>query len=181
MTSLHLVFDEPAQWYFYVIILIFVSAIIYSGFLSIEAILALLGLRPLRKMARQASVLTTPISTIVWFKAISRIGFCIFVICGIWVAINANFRCFRTLDVVADSIHLSYNLHTMDRDVSMPDIRSMVLEHVRRRDPKHPYFELEITTIGGKVFRSIMTHDEAVITNCQQVIDSFNKRATNNR
>lgn len=177
MTSSHLIFDEPAQWYFYAILLVFVGVIIYSAYLSVQAILALFGLHPLRKVAQKASVSTTAISTTVWFKAISRIAFCVFVICGTWFAINANFSCFRTLDFVNKVVHLSYNLHIMDGDVPLNDIRSMTLEHVQRRDPKHPYFRLEITTVEGKVFRSIMTNDETVLINCQRVIDTFYKRA----
>ncbi|MFM2296150.1 MAG: hypothetical protein RLZZ350_2563 [Verrucomicrobiota bacterium] len=174
MTPSQIIMQEPIPWWFYVFMVGFVAIVGWMGFIAIRRLRALFLIGPFRKLAQEASVLTKAVSIVTWYSAVLWTALVILVVCGTWVIVRANFCSFRQLDVTDSSMRLSYEFSFLNREFTLSSVRSVALVHIIRRK-----FGLEIATTDGRVFRSMDTDDEAVVSDCRDLVVRFQRTRSN--
>lgn len=170
MAPSQIIMQEPIQWWFYALMVGFIGIVSWMGFMAVRRVRALFVLGAFRKIARDADVPAHAVSIVTWYSAIMWTALFLFAVCGTWGIVRANFCSFRQLDVSDSSIRLSYEFSFLNRELPLSSVRGVAVVHIIRRK-----FGLEISTTGGKVYRSMDTDDEAVISDCRDLVTRFQK------
>jgi hypothetical protein len=167
--------QEAIPWWFYAFMVGVICFVGWLGYQAVVAAWALMKIGPFRKRVQEAGIPARAITFVVWRAAVIRLALFIFLGCGIWVIIRANFCSFRQLDISDSSIRLSYEFHLLNRELPLSSVRRIDLvpiTHQRR-------FGLEVVTTNDEIYRSMDSDDEAVVSDCRRLIESFQKVRSN--
>ena len=170
MTPTQIIIQEPISWWFYAFMVGFIGMVGWIGFMSVRRVRPLFALGAFRRVARKADVPTKAVSITVWFSAIKWTLMFMLSVFSIWVIIRANFCSFRQLDISDSSIRLSYEWGFLNREIPLSSVSRVDLVHIIRRK-----FGLEIATTDGRIYHSMDTDDEAVVSDCRELSKKVQK------
>jgi len=171
MSPSQLILADPIPWWFYAVLVGFIGFVGWIGFEATRAVRAVLSLGTFRKLADETAVSTKAVSTYVWLSALLRVPVFVFAAYGTWVMIRANYCSFRQLDVSTSYIRLTYQWSTLNREIPLATVRSIDLTHPFRRK-----FRLKIVTSDGRVYRGMDIENEAVVSDCQRLVENFRRK-----
>ena len=175
MTPAQITLGEPIPWYFFVLMVGFVGIVGWLGLRAGKGIWVLSKLGAFRKQLRKAEVPTGAITFTVLQKVAFQIGAFVFTAYGTWIIVDANFCSFRQVEISHSLIRLKYDCRALNKDLSLNSVSKMSL--VKLVGKHNPMFRLEIVTANRSLYRSVATDNEALISDCREVIDRFRRES----